>query len=259
MAGELNVRLANEVESPNRVFSVRTQNREFNTEPFDSDEASLLEEQFNTLINDFDTRLLSELFMQRRMVLAQAAAHSKQQFDEKRFGGINSGDNQIAFDTIRPGHIHKSGATGEMKNSWEIDLSEYDVADVSEEGWIDWVGDGTHDGDYVVDEDQVIVMMGLERLDDPEESDVTVSTLNVDSFGRNVDMLPKDLHSMNQKDNENDVTVQALPAVIGTDKDRVHLRVQLDGVDVGASDETIALRPVGVTYGVGAFMNKEEY
>lgn len=272
MAGELTIPLQDAVQSPNRVFSVRTQNRDFNTEAFDSNEAALLEEQFNTLVNDFDSRLLSEMYLQRRSILAQAGAHSKQIFDEKRFGGINAGDNEIAFDVIRPGHIRADPSDGTILNTWEINFDSLDETDVDDGGWIDWVGDGTSANDYTVDEDEVVVVLGLQELEEPSGGEgPSVTGINVDRFGRNVDMLPKDTHTLGTTDNENDAKVQALPAMIGTENDRVHLRLQvpaLDGLDSGAdadfgtagvAPDPIYLRPVGVTYGVGAFMNREAF
>lgn len=249
MAGEFNISFADTLRSPDSVFSIRTQNRDFNTEAFDREEANLFETQFNTFVNDFDSRMVSELFVQRADQIALAANHAKQNFDERRFGGINSGDNEIAFDVIRPGHIRADPESGDVINDWEYEVG------AGEDGWNDWVGDGTSDNDYTVDEDQVIIMMGLQLLNVGDETDETsLSGINIQRFGRNVDMLPKDLYNMTVSDNENDVFMQALPTVIATDRDRIHMRLRSD-----EEDATYDVRPLGLTFGVGAFMNQEDF
>lgn len=234
------VEFADVLTNPESTFSIRTQNKEFNTEAFDSEEAALFEEQFNALIADFDSRMLTELFADRANIIAHAATHAKQEHDEKRFGGINASDNEIAFDVIRPGHI-LSSTNHDDENEWKFDPGSAD--------WNDWIGDGTSSNDYTVDADQTILVLGFMDLDSMSE----VSAINVDRFGRNVDMLPKDLHDARVTDNENDILVQALPTLVGTENDRVHIRLRHD---VQTESEP---RLLGINFGVGNYMNTEEF
>jgi len=66
-------------------------------------------------------------------------------------------------------------------------------------------------------------------------------------------MLPKDLHSAKMTDNENDVLIQSLPTMVGSDRDRVHLRARFD------EPGTYEPRLLGFTYGVGSYMNQEDF
>lgn len=266
MAGDLNIGLASQAQNPPGVFSIRTQNRDFNTTPLDSGEARLFEEQFNSLVNDFDSRLVSELFLQRADIVSHALAHAKQSFDERRFGGINASDNEIAFDVIRPGHVRADPDTGDVVNSWDYTHTD---------GWNNWIGDGTSPNNYTVDEDQVVVVLGLMdsgmdvlaqdtgTLTEFHERDTTLTTaINVNRFGRNVDMVPKDLHDARLGDNKNEILVQALPTMIGEDRDELHARLRSDVPDeLGAADVRVASEPriLGVTFGVGSFMNQEDF
>lgn len=270
MAGKQNIQLANVVSSPETKFSIRTQNRDFNTRAFDSEEANLFEDQFNALVNDFESRMLSELFVQRRKIIGHAAAHAKTVFDERRFGGINAADNEIAFDVLRPGHIRANPADGATINNWEY------THDTS--GWADWIGDGSAANDYTVDEDQVVVILGVmdtglqvhvadaaaDTFTSFDRVDTTpTSAINIDRFGRNVDMLPKDLQDARLTDNENEVLVQALPAMVGTENDRVHARIRSDipGELDDNAGVTLVSEPrlIGVSFGVGSYMNQEDY
>jgi hypothetical protein len=233
--------IQNSASSPGSLFSIRTQNRDFNTQALTTEEASLLDSQFNTLINDFDNRVVTDLFRQRSALIGKTAAHAKQILDEKRFGGINAADNEIAFDVIRPGHIRADPSDGSSQNDWYF---EPDSA-----GWNDWIGDGTSGNDYTVPEDQITLVLGVVDQD----ASSAVSSINVDRFGRNVDMLPKDMNSARLTDNENNVLAQALPTLVATENDRVHIRLRSD---VAKESQP---RLVGVTFGVGDYMNQEDY
>lgn len=235
------VNLSNPANSPGGVFNVRTQNRDFSTEPLTSDEADLFNEQFNTLLADFDSRLVANLYATRADIIGKAAAYAKNQFDEKLFGGINASDNEIAFDVIRPGHVRADPSNGSIQNDWYFDPDS--------SGWNDWIGDGTSANDYTVDEDQVTVVVGI--MD--QDTNSSISGLNVNRFGRNVDMLPKDLYDARAFDNENELMIQALPAIVASDRDRIHMRLR--------HDRPVESQPrlLGVTFGVGDYMNTEDF
>lgn len=294
MAGNLQINLSEDARRPSDVFSIRTQNKDFSTVPLASDGANLLNEHFNVFINDFDSRMLSEMYSQRATNIAEVAAFSKNQFDEKLFGGVNAADNEIGFDVLRPGHIRSAPSTalnvaddptaadgefietGSTLNTWKVEVVEeggYDTTDEASargsvesnpentiildgEGWHDWIGDGTSDGDYTVDEDQVVLVLGVVDSTDQDQNESAgsqVSGLNVQRFGRNVDMLPKDLNDSKLVDNENGLYVQALPTLVGSDRDRVHARFRVD--EPGVYEP----RLVGFTYGVGSYMNQEDF
>jgi hypothetical protein len=199
--GDLSLNIAPDVQSPDETFSIRTQNKDFTTYQLSEKEASLFQEQFNVLVNDFDSRLSAELFKQRSSIIGNVASHAKQQFDEKLFGGINAGDNEIAFDVLRPGHIRADPSTGNVVNEWDYIHSGDGTNTSAGDGWSDWIGDGSSANDYTVDEDQVILALGF--MDTPAmvfqtdgsgnlngfetvlDKPVT-SGVNVERFGRNV-------------------------------------------------------------------------
>lgn len=265
MAGDQEIDLASALSGIDSTFNIRTQNRDFSTENFSSSETDLFNEQFNTIVNDFDSRLKSELYDQRSAMIANTAGFSKQQFDEKLFGGINASDNEIAFDVIRPGHIRADPSDGSVLNNWTYTHSD---------GWNDWIGDGSSANNYTVDEDQVTLVLGfsdtpamvvdttnnevVETLDYPATTGV-----NVDRFGRNVDMLPKDLNDSRYQDNKNDQNIQALPAMVANERDQIHVRLESSVPDVVADNGDYELvsepRLLGVTFGVGNHMNQEEF
>lgn len=267
MKENLNISLSSAVRNPDSKFSIRTQNRDFGTHRFSRDESNLFEAQFNTLINDLDSRLMTQIFKQREDEIALAASLAKNQFDEKLFGGVNAADNEIGFDLLRPGHIRADPENGEIMNTW---FYEHDS-----DGWSDWIGDGTSEKDYNIDEDQVVLVLGVMdtgvmiidedagAINSFEREDYTAtSAFNIDRFGRNVDMLPKDLNNGKVGDNENNMLLQSLPTVIGTDRDRVHLRLRSDlPQELVDADATVVSEPrlIGVTFGVGSYMNKEDF
>lgn len=240
MAGELNIGLKSAVKNPDRTFNVRTQNKDFSTESFTSRDANLFEQQFNVLLNDLDSRHLSELFAQRSREIANAAALAKQELDEPLFGGINANDNEIAFDILRPGHVRADPSNGDIQNDWYFEPSS--------SGWNDWIGDGSTNN-YTVDEDQIVLVLGFMDQDPTTE----ISGINVESFGRNVDMIPKDLNHARTYDNDNEVLIQALPTLIGTDRDDIHIRLRHDKVMESQP------RLLGITFGIGNYMNMEDF
>lgn len=239
-ARNLTVDLANAARSPSSTFAIRTQNRDFSTEPLTDDEAGLFETQFNTLINDFDSQLLSQLFQERSQDIADVAALSKNLFDEKMFGGINADDNEVGFDVLRPGHIRADPSSGSAENDWYFEPGST--------GWNDWIGDGSSNN-YTVSEDQVILVLGFMDQDKSTE----VSGFNVQEFGRNVNMIPKDLNDARTFDNKNELMIQSLPAMVGTELDDVHIRLRHDRVSESQP------RLLGITFGVGSYMNTEDY
>lgn len=243
MAIESEIDLSERARSPANPFSIRTQNREFPTESLSNEEAEIFNEQFNMLINDLDSRLVPRLLEQRRNTIADVAGLARNQFDEKRFGGINAADNEIGFDVLRPGHIRADPEDGSSENTWEFEVSDGD------DGWNDWIGDGSSDNNYTVSEDQVVLVLGFMEMSDNNG----ISAINVDEFGRNVDMIPKDLNDSRVPDNDNELQMQAIPTLVGTENDQIHVRLRAD------ESGTYEPRLIGLTFGVGKYMNKEDY
>lgn len=241
MANGFNLSVADTLRSPSSEFSVASQGKTFPAEPFTGDEASKLESQLNDIILGLDSQVLGQVIQERSDVIAQTAAFAKNNFDEKLFGGINAGDNEIGFSPLRPGHIRADPADGSAQNDWYFEPGAA--------GWNDWIGDGTAANDYVMDENQVTVILGL--LDQDTNSEIT--GINVDSFGRNVDMLPQDIQDLTVRDNENDLMFTSLPTLVGQENDRVHIRLR--------HDNAVESQPrlVGFTFGVGSYLNQEDY
>lgn len=239
MGVNVDLNIASTLMNPESEFDVRAQGKSYPTAGFTSEEANLLERQMNDFMGAFDSSMTLELIQQRQDAIALTAAFAKQVFDEKLFGGVNAGDNEIAFDVLRPGHIYQDSG-GTIQNDWYFEPNSA--------GWNDWIGDGSTNN-YTVGEDQVMIVFGFEDLDASTE----VSAINVDSFGRNVDMIPQDLTAMRKRDNETDQQVKPIPNLIAQENDEVHVRLRHDKV---AESQP---RLLGFTFGLGNYMNSEDY
>lgn len=239
MAESLN--LADTAQNPGSKFTIRTQNRTFNAEALPQDEAQLFEQQFNGLINDFADREHMQLFKSREEEIALAATHAKNNFNKKAFGGVNAGDNEISMDVIRPGHIRADPSDGSTINDWYFSPGS--------SGWNDWIGDGTSSNDKTVGEDALFLVIGF--LD--QDPTTQVSGFNVERFGRNVNMTPKDLHNAKVPDTQNEILTQALPTMLASENDRIHVRLRHD------RDVESQPRLLGVTFGMGHHMNQEDF
>lgn len=221
-------------------FTLRSQGKTFPTVNFNTDEANILNSQMNEIMASMDSSVIRKLTKERASAVANAATFSKQIFDEKMFGGVNAQDNEIGFSVLRPGHVRADPASGSVQNDWYFNPSS--------PGWNDWIGDGSTN-DYTVGEDQVTVVFGLVDQDVNTE----VSAINVDSFGRNVDMLPQDLNDARLMDNETDQMVQPLPTLVAQENDSIHIRLRHDQA---AESQP---RLLGFTFGLGSFLNKEDF
>lgn len=238
MALERELNVASTVKSPNSEFKLRAQGKNFPTRGFTDEEAQIFEQQMNELMMAFDDSAITELILQRSDAIAMTAAFAKQQFDEKLFGGVNASDNEIAFDVLQPGHINQDSG-GTLNDTWYFDASQ---------GWQDWIGDGSTNN-YTFHEDQVTVVLGFIDQDTSTE----VSTINVDEFGRNVNMIPQDLSDLKLRDNDTEQQVKPLPTLIGQENDDVHIRLH---ADKAAESEP---RLIGFTFGLGSYMNTEDF
>lgn len=250
MPGDRIVDVASALQSPDPEFDVRTQNKTFPTQGLNSGEADLLNRNLNEILTGFDSSVVLDLFQARSKDIALTSAFAKQVFDEKRFGGIHAADNEIGFDILRPGHIrvqtadddaHTGGSNGDPVNDWYFEPAAT--------GWEDWIGDGTSANNYTFGEDQVSVVFGFIDQDTSTE----ISGIDVDTFGRNADLIPQDLNDMKLKDNENNLKVKPLPTMIGQENDEVYVRVR--------ADKTKESQPrlLGVTFGLGTFLNSRDY
>lgn len=234
-------RFASTLTNPGGNFEVTVHDDEFPTQAFTDSEATLFETQFNDLIADMDSSVITNVLVQRQEAIAKAATFAKQEIDGKVFGGVNAGDNQIGFDILRPGQIRADPANGNPVNDWYFDPSST--------GWNDWIGDGTAAHNYSVGEDQVTVVLGFIDQDVSTE----VSGLNVQQFGRNMDMLPHDLNDARLMDNKNEIMMQNLPTLIAQDNDDIHIRLRHD------RQKESQPRLLGITFGLGAFLNNQDY
>ena len=232
--------LQSNLTSPQSEFSLQAQGKNFPTASLGSGEAELLQTQMNDILQAVPSSIVTDFLMKRQDVIASAAAFSKQVFDEKLFGGLNAGDNEIGFDILRPGHIRADPASGAAENDWYFDPAGT--------GWVDWIGDGSTNN-YTGNEDQVTVVLGFIDQDVSTEA----SGLNVEEFGRNVDMLPKDLNDMRLRDNDTELQLEPLPSMILQENDDVHMRLRYD--------RNVESQPrlLGFTFGLGTFLDTEDY
>ena len=228
------------VQSPDPEFTLRSQGKSFPTQGFNSEESNLLQTQLQDLMAPFESSIISELVMQRQDAIAMTASFAKQVFDEKLFGGINADDNEIAFDVLRPGQIRSDPGTGTLQNDWYFQPGAT--------GWVDWIGDGAGNN-YVVGEDQVSVVLAFYDQDVNTE----VSAVNVDEFGRNVNMIPQDLNALRLRDNDREQQIVPLPTLIAQEHDDIHVRLRYD------RDVETEPRLFGFTFGLGSFLDTEDY
>lgn len=241
MGVETDVDISNRLQSPTDDFEVEVHDQSFPTEPFDRDEAQLFEVQLNQLIAHLDSSMFLEVLQQRAQTIADVAAFAKHDLEAKNFGGINAGDNEIGFSILRPGHIRADPATGAAENDW------YFTPGAT--GWVDWIGDGAGNN-KVVDEDEVLLVLAFT---DQEDAATEISGINVDEFGRNMDMLPQDLNDARLFDNDNEQQVVSLPTLIGQENDDVHIRLRAD------RDVERQPRLFGFTFALGTRLNVEDY
>lgn len=232
--------LTSTLENPGGNFELAVHDDEFPTQAFNPSEAQLFETQMNDLVTEFDSSVLGSLFKQREQAIARVASFAKQELDGKVFGGINAGDNQIGFSVLRPGHIRSDPATGAGENDWYFQPGTT--------GWVDWIGDGSSNN-YSVGEDQVSVIFAFVDQDVSTE----ISGLNVDEFGRNMDMLPADINDARLMDNETEIMAKSLPTLVAQDNDEVYCRLRYD------KDVESQPRFVGLTFALGGFLNSEDY
>ena len=240
--------VASTLRNPGGNFGLTVHKGEFPTEAFTDNESALFERQFNDLLADFDSSIVTQVFNQRQESIAKAASFAKQEIDGKVFGGVNAGDNQIGFDILRPGHIRSTPGSGNSDadaNDW------YYKPDST--GWNDWIGGdgngGTDGSAYSVGEDQVSVIVAFMDQDVSTE----ISGLNVQQFGRNMDMLPHDLNNARLMDNDNEQMVQNLPTLLAQDNDNIRMRLRHDRIQESQP------RLLGVTFALGSFLNTEDY
>lgn len=230
----------NELTNPSE-FALLSQGKDFPVERFSDTEAQLLADQLNTLVANLDSEMLTQFIVQRQEAIARAAAFSKTQFDEKLFGGINAGDNEIGLSVLRPGHILNNAPAGITDiNDWYFDPGAT--------GQVDWIG--TNATPATPETDEVILALGfMDQSDMPTE----YSAIDVQEFGRNVDMLPIDVDDARLMDNETGQQLVPLPSLIAQENDNMHVLLRQD------RDVERQPRMVGFTFGLGSHLNQLQY
>lgn len=240
-ASATDMRLADLVQSPEDQFSVTVHDTTFPTEAFDADEAEIFQSQFEQLVTGLESSALREILMKRQEIIANAAAFAKQDIDGKVFGGINAGDAELGFSELRPGHIRADPADGSAQNDWFFEPSGTE--------WREWIGDGSSNN-YDVKEDQVTVVLAFV---DQSSGQSPISGLDVEQWGRNMDMLPHDLNSLRLRDNENELQIRELPTMIAREGNTIHTKLRFD--------RQVERQPryFGITFGTGEYLNTENY
>lgn len=232
------------LQSPGGRFELTSHRDPFPTEAFDSDEASLFQNQLNTLISNFDSAVLSQLLNQRQETIAKVATLAKAEMDGKTFGGVNAGDNEIGFSILRPGQIRANPSSGAAENNWYFTPSST--------GWVDWIGDGANNNYTVTSgsNEQVVLVLALM---DQESGPTEVSGVNVEEFGRNMDMLPRDANDARLMDNDTEQQIIPLPALVGRENDQVYIKLRMDRV--------VERQPrlFGLNFSLGSQLDTEDY
>jgi len=232
--------LTDTLQNPGGAFEVSAHDDSFPTEGFDQGEAQLFQEQMNSLVAGVTSQEISEVLKNRQSTIARVAALAKDDIDGNNFGGLNAGDNEIGFSPLRPGHIYRN-SNGNIENDWFFEPGTT--------GYTDWIGDGSSNN-MILNEDQVVVVLGLV---DQAPSSTPIQGFNVEEFGRNMDMLPRDLNDMRLQDNSTEVQVKEVETLIGQEGDQIHCRLNFD--------KNVERQPrlIGFTFAKGRFLNKESY
>lgn len=238
--------IANTLTSPGGSFELTVHRKPFPTEAFDNDEATLFENQLNTLIAEMDNAVLTQLLEQRQQTIARVATLAKSEFNGKTFGGINAGDNEIGFSVLRPGQILETTGSAVV-----TDVNDWYADPAGSTGWLDWIGDGTDN--YTVGQDaneQVILVLALM---DQEKGPTEISGFNVETFGRNMDMLPRDVNDARLMDNDTKQQVVPLPALVARENDQIYTQLRFD------RDTERQPRLVGFNWSLGSFLDTTDY
>ena len=227
--------------SPGGTFELASHANSFGTKGYTQNEARLLENQLNDLILGMGGSVHSKLLKQREDTLAKVAAYAKAELDGNTFGGINAGDNQIGFSILRPGHIRADPANGDTVNDWFFDPGAT--------GTVDWIGNGGANN-FTVSEDQVSVAFAFT---DQSNGQSPISTLDIETFGRNMDLLPTDTNDARIRDNDTEQQSVAIPTIVASERDDVYCKLRFD--------RNVERQPrfFGVTFGLGSFLNATEY
>lgn len=241
------VSIASTLQQPGGSFNLTAHRKSFPTEAFDRDEATLFENQLNTLVAELDSSVVTQLLNQRQETIAKVAALAKAEFGGKTFGGVNAGDNELGFSLLRPGQILETTGSAIVtdNNDWYADPA-------GSTGWVDWIGDGGNNN-YTVGTDaneQVILVLGFM---DQESSPTEISGINVETFGRNMDMLPRDLNDARLQDNETDQQVVPLEALVARENDEVYMQLRFD------RDVERQPRLLGFNFSLGTFLDNTDY
>lgn len=227
--------------SPGGNFELASHANEFGTESFTQNEAQLFQNQVNDLLVGLRGTAMGALLRQRQGTLARVAAYAKAELDGNTFGGINAGDNQIGFSVLRPGHIRSDPASGASENDWFFDPDTTGV--------VDWIGNGGSNN-FTVSEDQVSVAFAFA---DQSEGQSPISMLDIETFGRNMDLLPTDTNNARLRDNTTEQQAVPIPTVVASERDQVYCKLRVD--------KAVERQPrfFGVTFGLGSFLNNDEY
>lgn len=231
--------------NPGGRFELTAHRDPFPTEAFDSDEASLFQDQLNTLVAEIPNSVITSVLEQRQATLGRVAALAKAEFDGKTFGGVNAGDNEIGFSILRPGQILETGSSAIITepDDW--------YASPSGTGWVDWIGDGNNNKTIGTGaNEQVLVVLAMM---DQEPGPTDISGINVESFGRNMDMLPRDINDARLQDNETNQQVVPLPGLVARENDEVHIKLRFD------RDVERQPRLLGFNFALGTYLDDEDY
>ena len=242
---QFNFDITDTLQNPGSSFEVTAHDDGFPTEAFSREESQLFEQQLNDLVADMPSSIVGEILSQRQNAIAKVASLAKHDIDGNNFGGLNAGDNEIGFSVLRPGHIRRASGAGQntqgnIVNDWYFEPNS--------SGYVDWIGDGS--SNFVVNEDQVILVLGLV---DQEPTPTPISGMDVEDFGRNMDMLPRDFNDLRLQDNDTDVQVKQMETLIGQEGDEVHMQLRYDRI--------VERQPrlLGFTFAKGRFLNTKDY
>jgi len=225
------------------------QKEEFATTPLTPDERELFEAQYAELF--FPPWSVERRFIDsRKDKVLQALEVAKNALDDRRFGGINAGDNEIGMSVIRPGHVGlcRDGTytNAEADNTWRWVKTA--SAPGYNTGFDTWIHSPTHDTNpFVVHKDCFIFPMYIVE----ESASPKLQTIKI-NVGR-TDILYYDVSACRLRDPQTGISLIPLPTMYWGPNTDVKIAVQAK--EAG----TLEIRLGGFTFALGSFLDATTY
>lgn len=176
--------------------------QKFSLASLDSDEKTILEDNFNKLLSTTDSQV-RRILEERADTIVAGIMAIKEKLQSRKFRGMNPGDAEIGFGFIRPGFVKTGGVTaGDVRTDWRMTFAAIGT-------WVAYCDGGSTTTAFPLSEDHGLIITHL-------TSQVTPNPFVRDihfQIGR-VDLIPEDVSDILLGDNLNQVTIYPVPTKI---------------------------------------------